>query len=443
MSLVLDPGVLRASPPPSPPGAGAERDLFLDALRLFVIALVVLQHWLMPVLSYSGQTLGLGSVLTAPGAFTLTWVAQVMPLIFFVGGTANAMSWGGVRRRGGTLPGWLARRLRRLAWPVVPLAATWLVLSSAYLVWGAPEQPFTVAAKVAAIPLWFLAAYLMVVALTPLAGLAERRYGWWAPAALLAAAVAVDLLRFTTGVSELGYLNVAFVWIGVYQLGFRYAGGALTRTPSLVMTVCGFGIAIALAAFGPYSLNMTGVFAVEASNVNPPTLVLAALAAGQIGTAMLLRGRILAWTDHRLPVRLLDWARPRLMTVYLWHLVPMAVFTGVAVVGAGVDTPSPFGLAWLGWSVLGIVVMTPMLWPLVQWTARFEEPPRVAYGSPGLVRVIVAGLLIAGGLLTLTIVGFQAGVAPLSALLALVVGLLLTWTPIRFARRAGTAAAGG
>ena len=48
-----------------------------------------------------------------------------MPLVFFAGGAANAISFG---RGAGAAPAWLAVRLRRLAWPVLPLAAVWIPL---------------------------------------------------------------------------------------------------------------------------------------------------------------------------------------------------------------------------------------------------------------------------------------------------------------------------
>ncbi len=44
----------------------------------------------------------------------LTWVLQVMPVFFLVGGYANALSWRSARTRGETYGGWLRARLRRL-----------------------------------------------------------------------------------------------------------------------------------------------------------------------------------------------------------------------------------------------------------------------------------------------------------------------------------------
>src|SRR5690625_2086923 len=144
------------------------RDRFLDALRLLVIALVVIQHWTLPVLGTTRGTVTVSSVLEVPGAWTLTWVVQIMPLVFFVGCAANAISLRAARQRAQSAPDWLARRLRRLAWPVLPLTVLWIVLGYLLVAVGVPEQAVRVGAHGAGMVLWFLAAYLMVVVLAPI-----------------------------------------------------------------------------------------------------------------------------------------------------------------------------------------------------------------------------------------------------------------------------------
>ena len=411
------------------------RDRFLDVLRLFVMALVVVQHWWLPVLSVQTQgELAAGSVLSSDGGFALTWISQVMPLIFFVGGAANLISWRAASKRGVPARIWWAKRLRRLAWPVVPLAVVWILACHLAVLGGAPAQPVLVGAGAAGMVLWFLAVYVLVVMATPLLVAAQERFGWWVPAALLAGAVVVDTVRFNFGVEWFGYLNIAFVWLGVHQLGLRYVTGAIGRPHALGLAATGAVAALALAAFGPYSLNMTGVFAAETSNVAPPTLVLAALGAVQIGVAVLLRDLIVAWSNRPGPARMLDRVCPQLMTVYLWHMLPISVVAGVVVFGLGIDTPEPMTGLWLLWGVLGLVVLVPLILPLAHWAVRFEEPPRVLSGDPGLPRVLIAAALLGGGLLALTVTGLGFGSAPVFGLSAIVVGLLLTAAPRRRAR---------
>ncbi|MFC3999387.1 acyltransferase family protein [Nocardiopsis sediminis] len=407
---------------------GPARDRFLDALRLLVIVLVVLQHWTLPVLSYSASSgeVTAGTVISTDGGFALTWIAQVMPLIFFVGGAANLLSHRSAAAKGTSTSEWLAKRLRRLAWPVLPLAGTWMAASSLLIAAGVPEQPVRIGAEAAGIVLWFLAVYVLVVVATPVLARADARFGWYATAALFAAAAAVDAVRFGTGAEWAGYLNVALVWPAVHQLGFRYAAGAIGRLPAVLLAAGGFAAAAALAALGPYSPNMTGVFAIEASNVAPPTLVLAAVGAGQIGVAVLLRGPITAWTSRPGPARVLDWATPRLMAVYLWHMVPLAAVAAALVLVLGLATPAPLTAPWLVWCALGAIVLIPMLWPVLWWMPRFDEPPKALRGDPGMVRVLASGALTGGGLLVLTENGLDPGFVPLAGALAVAAGLLLT-----------------
>ncbi|MEU0572802.1 hypothetical protein ABZ297_46380, partial [Nonomuraea sp. NPDC005983] len=74
---------------PVPPSRKAVRDPFIDLLRVFGMALVVLQHWTIPVLTYQDGRLGTGNALATPGVWVVTWISQVMPLVFFAGGAAK------------------------------------------------------------------------------------------------------------------------------------------------------------------------------------------------------------------------------------------------------------------------------------------------------------------------------------------------------------------
>ncbi|WP_285729159.1 acyltransferase [Nocardiopsis sp. ATB16-24] len=414
---------------PSRPPSDTGRDRFLDVVRLFVMALVVLQHWWLPVLVREQGGLDAGSVLTSEGGFLLTWVSQVMPLIFFVGGAANMISWRSARGRGVPASTWFARRLRRLAWPVVPLAVVWIAASHLLVLGGSPVQPVLVGAGAAGMVLWFLAVYVLVVVATPVLVRAQERFGGWVPVALLGAAAVVDLTRFGTDTQWVGYLNVAFVWLGVHQFGFAYARGTIRRRHAAMMAAGGGLAALALVFVGPYSLNMTGVFAAEDSNVAPPTLVLAAVGVLQVGVAVLSRERISAWTRQPGPARLLDRVCPQLMTVYLWHMLPISVVAGVVVFGLGIDTPEPMTGLWLLWGLLGAAVLLPLIVPLAHWAVRFETPPVALEGSPGMVRVLIAAALIGGGMLTLTVCGLGLGLSPLLGLLAVVAGVTLTRDP--------------
>ncbi|WP_308249967.1 acyltransferase family protein [Sphaerisporangium fuscum] len=414
---------------PAAVGTGARRpgrDLFIDLLRLFGIAMVVLEHWSIPVLSYADGRITTGNAFAAPGAFVITWISQVMPLVFFAGGAANAISHRSHRSRGGSDPLWLAGRVRRLAWPVLPLAAVWVPLPHLLLALGLPEQPVQTAARLAGQLLWFLAIYLVAVALTPVLLRLGERYGRLVPAALVLGAVVVDVVRFT-GFEAAGFLNIALVWLAVHQLGFLYAEGRLGGFR--LMAFGGFGAAVALVAFGPYPGSMIGLPGAATSNMAPPTLALLGVAFGQIGLAMLLRPRIVRLAARPAVARVVSWAGPRMMTVYLWHMSALFVVAGVTVVGLGVSTPTPGGGTWLtGWP-LWLTALALVLRPLIRLFARFEEAPAKPHRQVSWTRAVAATALAGAGLLTLTITGFATGPAPMLGAAAIVTALTLV-TPL-------------
>ncbi|MEV0618666.1 acyltransferase [Nonomuraea sp. NPDC050404] len=422
MTVLLDrPTAAAVQPRRTAVARPAGRDPFIDLLRVFGMVLIVFQHWTIPVLSFDDGRLTTGNALATPGVWVVTWLSQVMPLVFFAGGAANAISFGGAAKSGRAAPAWLAVRLRRLAWPLLPLAAVWIPLPHLLLSLGVPAQPLAVGSKLTGQLLWFLAVYLIAVLLTPYALRLHERHGWRVVAVLAAGAVLADVARFGTGVDALGYVNVVFVWMAVHQLGFFYVEGRLRRA-AWPMAVGGFGIAALLVAYGPYPGSMIGLPGAEVSNMAPPTLAMLAVGFGQVGLAVLLRPALL-----RLPTeRLLAWTGPRIMTMYLWHMPALFVVTGVLVVGAGLDTPRPGSALWFaGWPIwFGLLCL--VMWPLLKGFARFETPPALPYGTAGWRGMLVASGLVGGGVLTLTIGGFVPGAAPFLALLALLGGLLLT-----------------
>ncbi|GAA4224889.1 hypothetical protein FHR32_006823 [Streptosporangium album] len=414
-----------ARPTAGPPG----RDVFIDVLRLAGMALVVLQHWSMPVLSFADGRISTGNALSTGGAWAITWISQVMPLVFFAGGAANAISWRSSVRRGGTAPAWLAVRLRRLVWPVLPLAAVWLPLPHLLLAAGMPEQPVVTASRLAGQLLWFLVVYLVAVAVTPPMLRLNMVYGWRVPAVLAAAAVVVDAARFTSGLGVVGFLNVALVWAAVHQLGFLYADGRLGRP--WTMAVAGYGLAAALVAFGPYPGSMIGMPGAAVSNMAPPTVALLAVAVGQLGLVLALRGWIVALAAWPGVSRVLVWAAPRMMTVYLWHMSALFLVTSVVVVGLGVSTPQPWTSAWLSGWPHWLLVLALAMCPLLRCFARFETPAQAPPYGGGMARIAVAVTLAAAGLLIFTAFGFVPGPVPVLGAGMILAGLALTWSADR------------
>ncbi|MEN3535810.1 acyltransferase [Microbispora sp. ZYX-F-249] len=416
--------------PPAPeraPAAPAPRDRFIDVLRVFGMVLVVVQHWTMPVLSYAQGRLTTGNALAAVPY--VTWISQVMPLVFFAGGAANAISFRSAARRGGTAREWTARRVRRLAWPVVPLAVVWLPLPHLLIALGVPAQPVEVAARTVGQLLWFLAVYLLAVVATP--HLLRVRAGVALPV-LAGGAVLADVVRFS-GLEAAGYLNVAFVWLAVHQVGFRYAEGGLewlTGRRAAGLAVAGFAMVAALVVTGPYPASMIGMPGMI-SNMAPPSVCLLALFAGQLGLAMLLRPALNALAARPRAEAVLTALAPRMMTVYLWHMTALVTVAGVATLGFGLATPHAGSAAWWSAVPLWLAALALVLVALTALLGRFEEP----VGAAAHRHVPVAAPLVGGALLTLTITGFAPGPAPLIASAALAAGLALVSRPAAAAPR--------
>ncbi|MEW2146991.1 acyltransferase family protein, partial [Micromonospora vinacea] len=201
----------------------AGRERYVDLLRALAITMVVLGHWGVTVIGRdaAGQATGHSALGDLRWAYPLTWLAQVMPVFFLVGGYANAASLTRLRARGGDAAGWLVDRSARL---VRPTSTLLLVLTAAAAVaWllGADPTQVREVFWFATIPLWFLVAYLAAVALTPPMYTLHRRLGLAVPLALVAVVGLGDLGRLT-GPEQLSYGNYLFGWLAVHQLGFAW-----------------------------------------------------------------------------------------------------------------------------------------------------------------------------------------------------------------------------
>ncbi|MEO8292820.1 MAG: acyltransferase family protein [Actinomycetota bacterium] len=89
----------------------ATRNRYVDLIRVASIGVVVLGHWLMAVLGYrDGSFTGENLLEIDPGLQIITWIFQVMPLFFIVGGFTNSISWSSAQGRGTSYADWLRNR---------------------------------------------------------------------------------------------------------------------------------------------------------------------------------------------------------------------------------------------------------------------------------------------------------------------------------------------
>lgn len=359
----------------------AGRDRYVDLLRVASLATVIAGHWLMAAVSGDG----IGNLLAlVPPLQVLTWGLQVMPVFFFVGGFSHALSYRSVRR-GHPGPGgyalFLRARLRRLLRPTLVFVGVWTAAALVVQLAGADRGPLAGAAlRIVTQPLWFIGIYLAMVAFTPPLLRLHERHGWAAFAALLAAAGAVDVLRFAGGVPYVEFLNFAFVWLAVHQLGFLRADGRITR-PGL-LAAAGLTAAALLVAYGPYPLSMVGMPGEKVSNMAPPTFALLAHGVWLVGAVQLLARPAGALLARPRVWRAVVAANGIAMTAFLWHLTAMlAVYA--AQLGLGLSLPAPATAAWWAQVPLRLLAAAALTGVLVAVFRRFEAPAAGAAGVPG------------------------------------------------------------
>jgi len=360
-------------------GTPASRDRYVDFLRAFSIATVVFGHWFIAVVYWRNGRIGVHSAVgLSSGLWLGTWVLQVMPLFFFVGGFSNSVSWDSVQRRGEGYRDFMRARSGRLLKPTGIFLGLWVVVQVILHVLDRGGGELIRGSFLPFGPLWFLFVYMAVIAATPPMLRLHRRFGVVIPVALVAAAVAVDVLRFTVGVPRIGWLNLALVWLLAHQLGFFYADGSLPRLSRRILAeMAGAGLIglIVLTNIGTYPRSTIGTDVERISNMNPPTLVIVALTFWLVGLAMLLRDPVRRWLEKRRAWMTVIAANGIIMTLFLWHLT--AYLLAILILrprgfARSVDTDAKWWMERPLWFAVPAVILA----GLVLLFGRFERPAR-------------------------------------------------------------------
>lgn len=309
----------------------AERNRVVDLVRVLALCGVVLGHWLEHgwYVDDSGILHRAGLLGIAPWTHPLTWIFQVIPLFFVVGGYANAVSWRHAQSERVRYGTWLAGRTNRLARPLLPLLVFWAVAAPLALHLGLGDEWLRIGSLTSLVPIWFLATYLGVVALVPVTIAAWDR---WGPRTLVVGLLAlpVDAVSLHLNSTAIGALNLLIVWGTLHQLGYAWRDGTFRRSSgALLLGLVGFVGAIALVWFGPYSVSMVGVDGYGVNNTNPPRATLFLLGCALTGLVFLAEPVLRRFANRSLVWRATVAVEARMMTVYLWHL------TALVILGAG------------------------------------------------------------------------------------------------------------
>jgi hypothetical protein len=295
----------------------ADRDRAIDVIRITALLGVVVGHTVMAISVIRNGVFYWENLLTTSAVFqTLTWVFQIMPLFFFAGAAACVTSW----RPGTNWGGWLMKRCTRLFRPVFYYFGFWAIaLTVLYPV--LPQHVYEPVAGISIQLLWFLGAYVLVLAAMPVMWRITTTGRLAAGVAVVCGVVAVvDAVRLHwPAAAPLGYVNLA-VWLIPGMFGVAYRRRLLTGRAALGTAVALFAVDVALVHWGPYELSLVGIEGQRLSNMSPPSLLLASHAIVLSALAIVAAPAIARWAQRP---RVWWWTaigNSGAMTLYLWHM---------------------------------------------------------------------------------------------------------------------------
>ena len=392
------------------------RNRYVDFLRAVSILMVVTGHWLIVALYHKDGALIPGDLLELrPKTQWLTWVFQVMPIFFIVGGYANAVSLESARRRGTDYAGWLVTRLNRLVSPLLVLLIAWAILAAVLHFSGVTGDVLQLASRASLIPIWFLAIYTIVVVLAPATYIAWQRWGFASFWAFVLVGVAVDIAFFAAEQRWLGWTNYFWVWLAVHHLGYAWRDGRM-GSPARLLTYSALGLlALALLIFkGPYPFAMVGSPDEHLSNTLPPKITLLALGIAQFGLLLSIEApmrRVLAGVRIWAATVLIN---SMIMTLYLWHLTVMVILVSLLYLVGGFGLGlEPASTEWWLTRPVWIGVLYLCLLPVALALGPLEGRGRPAGAAvPSAARLVAGAILICLGVAVLALIGFGSSPLP-------------------------------
>jgi hypothetical protein len=352
------------------------RDDLIDLLRSLATTTVVLWHWVFTILVWRADgphpdnPIGYVS-----GLWSLTWVLQVMPLFFVAGGFVHARAWARDRDKPGAWGKFVKRRAIQLGLPALLLIAVVAGAGTAIALLHDGSDPWVARGILLVLsPLWFLVVYMALVCLVPIADALDRRWGELVPIAMVAAAMAVDLIRFRFDHPEVAWFNMIFVWGAAHQVGWSWE--RLRQAPERfghALMLIGFAALVGLTNMGLYPRSMVGTTSTadRFSNMGPPTIPILALLTFQLGIVVAYRDKILEVAEWPRVQRFVAWLSANAMPLFLWHAVGFALFYTLMRFVASI--PEEPNLEW--WLTRPVWVIGPALFtlPLLALTKKMRR----------------------------------------------------------------------
>lgn len=401
-----------------------DRNRAIDFYRAAAMAVVALGHWLgMVVVLDEGELVGGNLLDFSPSYGWITWIGQVMPLFFFVGGFASATSLVSAERKGMRPADWTAIRLRRMVAPAAALATFWAVaLAIGAMVGGAGVV--SMGAIGAAIPLWFLANYTIDTALAPFTFRCFRARPGLVAGALVALFGTAEAARFA-GVPMVPQLNWVIGWLGFQVAGFAWQQGRLPTGRALAALTAGFWVlALAAVNLGPWPAVMLHHGGLDHSPTHPPSTALILFGLAYSFTAAALAPAVTRWLEGSPRAwRATIAGNSVAMSVYLWHMTAAVFVAGVAYAAGKVPDVSPGTSSWWWTKPLFVFMNLVVLVPIVKRVAPIERDALLR--GPTVWRGGTPSMLAVAALLSLTVKAWSS--PHIGVLAAGLAGTLCIW----------------
>ncbi len=353
----------------------SDRNRAVDLYRVIAMIAVAIGHWLaMVAIDDDGELVGGNALEFIPELSWATWLLQVMPLFFVVGGFSSAISLDSHNAKGGNAQDWIAARLRRMMPPAITLAGVWLAVIAIAAIVG--QAPLAIqGAAAAAIPLWFLANYTIDTALAPFVLPRFRRNPVGFGGAILGTFLALEAMRIAD-VPVLPHLNWVLGWLAFQMLGMAWRDGLIPTGRTLV-ALAGTFWAAALAAVlsgGPWHTSMVNFPGMENSPTAPPTLALLLFGTAYSLTAIHFAPRISDWLAERPKA----WAgviaaNTVAMSVYLWHMTAAVIVMAATHMTIGLSDAAVGSAEWWILKVPSVLAASLVLAPIVALVSRIER----------------------------------------------------------------------
>ena len=387
----------------------ANRNRYVDFLRAASIIVVICGHWLVVAPWLNGDKLLLSDILSiAPWTQWLTWVVQVMPIFFIVGGFANATSWRSAQHKGTPYSLWLSTRLRRL---ILPVIFAWALIGLVANAFHVDKVILKAASAFAFLPAWFLVVYIVVVAFVPLTYAAWEKIQLRSFWLLVAGAILIDVIAFAGNLRWVGWFNYVFIWLAVHQLGFAWQARYFNSMRTSLFWALGGILALsALVHFGPYPVSMVSVQGEEISNTLPPNLTMLALGIFQGGVLLSLEKPLRRWLDNAKIWTSTILINGMIMTLFLWHVSVLVLVSGLGLALGGIGLRiAPGTSAWWLTRPVWILVLGSVLLLVTPIFVRYEQVrSKGDAGHPQLWKSLLGAFLFCYGMALLTLNGVSA-----------------------------------